>query len=434
MNLRAALVGFGTVGSGAVKTLFHNHQQITSRAGCAIELVAIADTDLKRDRGVDVSGIKQTTDAWELIKDPEIDVIIELVGGYTIAKEFVIGALQNGKDVVTANKALLALHADELFKIANENNRHIYFEGAVGGGIPLIQSFYGGLASAKIEEIHAIINGTCNYILTEMDENGSPFQDVLKAAQDLGYAELDPSFDIGGVDAAHKIALMASICFGTAVPFDKVYIEGIEDITVDDIEFGRELGYKLKLLAIAKDLGEDIEVRVHPTFIPKDHLLASVNGVYNAVNTFAPGMGETILYGRGAGDMPTGHAVVSDLIQCALDREAKRHCDYSNYFMPRKNIKPMSEVLSEYYLRFEVKDQPGVLAGISGILGEHNISILFMLQTEKAGNGQACPIAIMTHEAQEGNLMHALEQIKELDYILAPVKVIRIEQLDPDRS
>lgn len=433
MALRAALVGFGTVGSGAVKTLFSNHEQITSRAGCPIELVGIADTDLERDRGVDVSSIHKTKDSWELIRDPEIDVLIELVGGYTIAKEFVIGALENGKDVVTANKALLALHAKELFECANKNNRHIYFEGAVGGGIPLIQSFYGGLAAAKIEQIHAIINGTCNYILTEMEDHGTPFEQVLKTAQDLGYAELDPSFDVGGIDAAHKVALMASIAFGTAVPFEQVYVEGITDITVEDIEFGKELGYCLKLIATAKDLGGDIEVRVHPTFVPKDHLLASVSGVYNAVSTYAPGMGETILYGRGAGDLPTGHAVVSDLIQCAHDRQANRHFDYSSFYTPRKPILPMSDVISEYYLRFEVKDQPGVLGKIATILGEHNISILFMLQTEKAGNGNACPIAIMTHEAQEGNLNHALEKIKSLDVILAPVKVIRIEQLDSNR-
>lgn len=433
MSLRAGLVGFGTVGSGAVKTLFSNQDQITSRAGCPVVMAGIADKDLTTDRGVDVSSIKQTTDAWELIRDPEIDVIIELVGGYTIAKEFVIGALENGKDVVTANKALLALHAEELFKCADKNNRHIYYEGAVGGGIPLIQSFYGGLAAAKIEQIHAIINGTCNYILTEMEDNGTPFDKVLKDAQDLGYAELDPSFDIGGIDAAHKIALMASIAFGTAVPFDQIYIEGIEDITVDDIEFGKELGYCLKLIAMAKDLGDDIEVRVHPTFVPKDHLLASVSGVYNAASTYAPGMGETILYGRGAGDMPTGHAVVSDLIQCAQDRQANRHFDYTSFYTPRKPIRSMSEVNSEYYLRFEVKDQPGVLGKIATVLGEHNISILFMLQTEKAEDDDSTPIAIMTHTAQEGNLNSALDKIKALDVILAPVKVIRIEQLDSNR-
>jgi homoserine dehydrogenase len=428
MAVRVGLIGFGTVGSGAVKTLFENREQIERQAGTEITLTAIADLDLETDRGVDVSTVKQTTDGWELINDPDIDVIIELVGGTTIAKEFVKNALENGKDVITANKALLAKCGSELFEIAAKNNRKIHFEASVGGGIPIIQSLYGGISAAKISTIHSIINGTCNYILTDMEENGNPFEDVLKEAQELGYAELDPTFDVEGIDAAHKIAILASICFGTSVNFDNIQTEGISDITVEDINFGKTLGYRLKLLAIAKDLGDEIEVRVHPTFIPQSELLASVNGVFNAVNTYAEGLGSTILYGRGAGDMPTGNAIISDLIISARDSVARQPIDYTNFYTPNKKLRPMSEIIAEYYLRFIVKDQPGVLAKISGILGEHNISILSVLQTE-ASRKNVCPIVIMTHEAKEGNLLHALEHIEELDVVMAAPKVIRIESM-----
>jgi homoserine dehydrogenase len=261
-----------------------------------------------------------------------------------------------------------------------------------------------------------------------MEEEACPFDDVLKEAQSLGYAELDPSFDIGGIDAAHKIAIMASQCFGTAVEFDNIQVEGIADITVDDIQFGERLGYCLKLLAIAKDLGDEIDVRVHPTFIPKNRLLASVKGVFNAVNTYAPGLGSTILYGRGAGDMPTGHAVVSDVIQCALDSVARRPMDYSCFYTHRKTLRSIEDVVAEYYLRFIVIDRPGVLATIAGILGEHNISILSVLQTESTKEN-ICPVVFMTHEAREGNLMHALEKIKELDVVQMPPRLIRIESM-----
>ena len=336
MAVNVGLIGFGTVGSGSIKTLVENAGIIAKRAGTSIHLKSISDLDLEKDRGVDVSPYKLTRDAWELIKDPDIQVIIELVGGTGIAKEFVKSALEHGKDVVTANKALLAKHGQELFKIAALHNRKIHFEASVGGGIPLIQTFSSGLASAKVTEIHAIINGTCNYILTNMDQKGRSFEEVLKEAQTLGYAELDPTFDIEGIDAAHKITILASLCFGTAVNFEEVYTEGIKDITLEDIQFGLKLGYRLKLLAIAKDLGDEIEVRVHPTFIPQDRLLASVNGVFNAVNTYAPGLGSTILYGRGAGDLPTGHAVVSDLMQSAQDSLARRAVNYENFYTPVK--------------------------------------------------------------------------------------------------
>lgn len=433
MTLRVGLIGFGTVGSGAVKTLFTNSAQIRQRAGTDITLTAISDLDWETNRGVDVSRVKCTTDAWELIRDPEIDAIVELVGGTTIAKDFVLGALEQKKDVVTANKALLAAHGAELFRTAARHGRKIHFEGSVGGGIPIIQSLYGGMASARIKEIHAIINGTSNYILTQMGEHGRSFDTVLREAQKLGYAEMDPSYDVDGNDAAHKIVVLASICFGTAVNLDDVYTQGIRDITVEDIRYGEKLGYRLKLLAIAKDLDGEVEVRVHPTFIPKSQLLAWVHGVFNAVNTYAEGLGSTILYGRGAGDLPTGHAVVSDLIQCARDTLARRPLDYANFYTPAKTLRPMSEVIAEYYLRFVVQDQPRVLSKIAGILGDHNISILSVLQTE-ASRDNVCPIVIMTHKAREGDMLHALNQIEELDVVMAAPKLIRLEHMNPQRG
>ncbi|MGC9326412.1 MAG: homoserine dehydrogenase, partial [Candidatus Hinthialibacter sp.] len=423
---------FGTVGSGAVKILLKNRMQVARRAGTDVIVSAIADLNWETNRGLDLTQIHKSTDGWELIRDPAIDGIVELVGGVTIAKEFVIGALENGKDVVTANKALLAACGPELFSIAAKNQRKIHFEGSVGGGIPVIQSLYGGLASAQISEIYAIINGTSNYILTEMQENGHPFDSVLKEAQKLGYAELDPTYDVEGVDAAHKITILASICFNTQVNLNEVYTQGISDITVEDIKFGETLGYRLKLLAIAKDLGNEVEVRVHPTFIPKNRHLASVSGVFNAVNTYAEGLGSTILYGRGAGDLPTGHAVVSDLIQCAQDSLARRPIDYSNFYTPRKTLRPMSDIIAEYYLRFLVEDRPGVLAKIAGVLGDHNISILSVLQLETEGS--QCPVVFMTHEAREGDVLHALEHIEDLDVVLAPAKRIRIEKMNSRKN
>lgn len=434
MAFKIGLIGLGTVGTGALKTLLANADLIARRAGVSVEVAGLADLDLETERGVDLSSYRKTSDAWELINDPTIQAIVELVGGETVAKDFVAGAIKQGKDVVTANKALLASHGEELFRLADENQRKIHFEGAVGGGIPLIQSFYGGLASASVSEIHAIINGTCNYILTAMEESERPFHVILKEAQELGYAELDPTFDVDGIDAAHKLTLTASICFGTQVSLKEVYTQGIRDITLDDIRFGRQLGYRLKLLAIAKDLNGEIEVRVHPTFIPEEQLLSSVKGVFNAVNLFAEGLGSTMLYGRGAGDLPTGHAVISDVIQCAQDSVSRRNVDYRNFFTPSKRIKPMSDVVTEYYLRFLVQDRPGVLAKLSGVLGDHGISIHSVLQTEHANRDNHCPVVIMTHEAKEGDLMHALSQIEALDVSGAAPKVIRIESMERHRA
>lgn len=428
-SLQVGVIGFGTVGTGLVKTLLHNREHIVHRAGMPVEVTAIADINPEVFDQMDLSGIRCTTDAREIISDPHIDVVAELVGGTGVAKEFIIDALQSGKDVVTANKALLAAHGGEVFRYAEQCGQKIYFEGAVGGGIPIIQSLYGGIGAATVKQMHCIINGTCNYILSEMEREGRNFDDVLREAQQLGYAEADPSFDIDGHDAGHKITILASMAYGTAVDFNKVYLEGIRDITVDDIRFGKELGYTLKLLAIAKDHGDGVEVRVHPTFIPSDNLLASVHGVHNALYICAPGLGSVMLYGRGAGDLPTGNAVASDLIQVALDKIARQPVSYRNFYEERKPVRDMAEVESSYYLKCVVADRPGVLAAISKILGQFQISVSSMIQTE-AGKDGVCPIVFMTHEAREGQIKEALLEIEALELVKEGPKLIRLERIE----
>ncbi len=428
-SLQVGIIGFGTVGTGLLSTLVHNREQIADRAGMAVDAVAVADINPEVFKKMDLSGVRCTTDAGEILNNPDIDVVVELVGGTGVAKDFVLDALRAGKDVVTANKALLAMHASEIFQCAEQNGRKVHFEAAVGGGIPIIQSLYGGISAASISQMHCIINGTCNYILTAMEREGRDFDGVLREAQELGYAEADPTFDIDGHDAGHKIAILASIAYGTAIDFDEVYLEGIRDITVDDIQAGKELGYTLKLLAIAKDHGDSIGVRVHPTFIRTANLLASVSGVHNAVYTCAPGLGAVMLYGRGAGDLPTGNAVASDLIQAARDKAARQAFSYRNFYEKRKPLRDMSQVTSSYYFRLVVADCPGVLAAISEILGEYQISISSMKQTE-AGKDGVCPIVIMTHDAVEGRVKEALAKIDRLDVVNEKPRLIRLERIE----
>jgi homoserine dehydrogenase len=428
-SLRVGVIGLGTVGSGLVRTLQRNRDQIARNAGMPIDIVAVADINPDAFSRLNLAGIETTNDAGRIIHDERIDCVVELIGGTGIARDIVLDAFHAGKDVVTANKALLATHAQEIFRAAEQYGRKIHFEGAVGGGIPIIQSLYGGLGAATVTQIHAIINGTCNYILTAMEKQGRSFRDVLKEAQKLGYAEADPTFDIEGHDSGHKIAILASIACNTAIDFKDVHLEGIRDITADDIKFGKELGYTLKLLAIAKDYQDSIDVRVHPTFIPNENLLASVHGVHNAVYTCAPGLGAVMLYGRGAGDLPTGNAVASDLIQAARDKAARQPISYRNFYEKRKPVRDMADIEGSYYLRCIVSDQAGVLATISHILGEHNISVSSMIQTE-AGKDGVCPIVFMTHEAREGNVKKALEKIAKQDVVKAKPKLIRLERIE----
>ena len=425
---RIGLVGFGNIGTGTAKVLQEDRDHLGRMAGRDLELVAIADIDWETDRGVDLDGVRKMTDGKALATSDDIDAVVELIGGTGIAKDIVLTALGAGKDVVTANKALLAVHGREVFKSADEKGRSVMFEASVGGGIPLIQSYDGGMSAAKVGQLYGIVNGTCNYILSSMAKEGREYGDVLQEAIELGYAEPDPTFDVEGTDAAHKLCILASMLFNTAVDLEGVHIEGISHVTLDDIRFGERLGYTLKLLAIAKDHGGHIEARVHPTFISKDAILASVSGSYNAVYTHAPGLEGTLLYGRGAGPLPTGNAVVSDLIQLARHSECPRRNSYENFYRDRQALIHIANIECSYYLKFLVDDRPGVLAQLSGVLGEHDISILSVIQLETTGNGTV-PLVMMTHQAQEGNVKRALDRANALAVCRAVPRFIRVEQV-----
>ncbi len=426
-SLRIGLVGFGTVGIGMAKCLLENRDLLTKRAGIPLVLKVIADVDLKTDRGVDTAGIHMTADAREIIRDPEIDVIVELVGGTGIAERFISEALDAGKDVVTANKALLAEKGEPLFRKAAERGRHLFFEGAVCGGIPIIDSLRNGLSGARIRSICGIVNGTCNYILTRMSEEGSDFRQVLQDAQASGYAEADPSADVEGRDSAHKSSILASLAFGQAVPFKDLYVEGITEVSGFDINYARELGYVVKLLAIAKEEEDSLDVRVHPTMIPEGTQLASVRGVFNAVEITGEPVGTVLLYGQGAGGGATGNAVASDLIQIARLRAGGwEPRGASNFFTPGKPLKPMSEVHCPYYLRFRTADRPGVIAKISTILGDRGISIASLIQ-HAATHPDWVPVVLMTHEAQDKNVTDALDLIDGLDVVLEKTFAMRVE-------
>jgi len=393
--------------------------------------VKIVDLDITTDRGVAVDADLLSTDVDEIINNPEIDILIELIGGYEPAKTFILKAIANGKHIVTANKALMALHGQEILAAAEEQGVEVMFEAAVGGGIPVISAIKENLCANDFSNVLGILNGTCNYILTEMTEKGSDFAPVLKDAQELGYAEADPTFDIEGVDTAHKIALLAALCFGTRVDFDKVYTEGITNVAAIDIQFATQMGYKIKLLAIGKNLGEQIEVRVHPTMIPMSYQLSEVDGVFNAVRLSGNFLGPALLYGSGAGMDATASAVMGDVMAIARDMlsGAKRRTPIMGYCADQIQelpIKPMSEIVSHYYLRFTVVDQPGVLAKISGILGKFDISIQSMIQPERH-EADAVPIVIMTHDAKEANVSKALAEIDQLDIVQQPTRLIRVE-------
>jgi homoserine dehydrogenase len=410
-----------------MKCLLENRDLLTERAGIPLVLCGIADIDLETDRGVDTAGIRMTPSAHELIHDPDVDVIVELVGGTGIAGEFIAEALDAGKDVVTANKALLAEKGGPLFRKAADRGRHLFFEGAVCGGIPIIDALKNGLSGAHIRSICGIVNGTCNYILTRMSEEGSDFRQVLQDAQASGYAEADPRSDVEGRDSAHKIAILASLAFGQTVPFKDLYVEGITEVSSFDIDYARELGYVVKLLAIAKEEEESLDVRVHPTMIPKGTQLSSVRGVFNAVEIMGDPVGPVLLYGQGAGGGPTGNAVASDLVQIARLRAGGWEPPVlSNFFTPGKPLKPMSEVRCPYYLRFRTEDRPGVIAKISTILGDRGISIASLIQ-HPATHPDWVPVVLMTHEAQEKNVMEALHLIDRLEVVLAKTFAMRVE-------
>ncbi len=430
-QIRAGLLGFGTIGTGVVKVFQDNSDLLKARLGADLVLAKIADLDITSDRGISVPDGILTTDADEVLANPEIDIVIELIGGYEPARTFVLKAIENGKHIVTANKALLALHGDEIFAAAARNGVEVMFEASVGGGIPIISSIKENLCANNFRSIFGILNGTCNYILTEMTNEGAEFADVLKVAQEKGYAEADPTFDVEGVDTAHKLALMIALCFGTKVDFDDVYTEGVSNITPLDIEYAKQFGYKIKLLAIGKADNGKIEARVHPTMVPLHYPLADVDGVFNAVRLVGDFVGPVMQYGHGAGMEATASAVMGDVMSIARGvasgaGQRTPPMAYCADAIKDIEVKPMEEICTQYYLRVGVLDQPGVLSKISGILGEHKISIASMIQPDREIGG-ATPIVLMTHDACEGDVRKAIAEIDELDVVKEKTHFIRIE-------
>lgn len=433
-RIGVGLIGFGTVGTGVAKVLFENAALIRRRVGVPVELLRIADLDITRDRGVPVPPGVLTTDVKQVLADPAIDIVIELVGGYDFAKRVILDAIAAGKHVVTANKALLALHGEEIFAASESRHVDLGFEASVGGGIPVIRALTEGLAANRIESIYGIINGTSNYILSRMTRDGDSFDAVLKDAQQAGYAEADPTFDVAGVDSAHKLAILANLAFGTPINFKEIYTEGITNITKQDIAYAREFGYTIKLLGIAKLNDGAVEARVHPTMVPSDSPIAKVEGVYNAIHLVGDAVGDVILHGRGAGSMPTGSAVVSDVIAIGRNvlKGAAGRVPPASFQQDQRRpirIKPMEEISSLYYLRFMVLDRPGVLAQIAGELGRCGISISSMLQQGRR-EGQTVPVVIKTHMAKERDVQKAMGEINRQAFISEPATLIRVEGKD----
>ena len=436
--IKVGLLGIGTVGSGTFNVLKRNQEEITRRAGRSVQITMVADLNTARAKELTNGECEVVSDANLVVNNPEIDIVIELIGGYGIAKELVMKAIANGKHVVTANKALLATHGTEIFKAAQEKGTMVAFEAAVAGGIPIIKALREGLTANRIQWIAGIINGTTNFILSEMRDKGLDFDVVLKEAQRLGYAEADPTFDIEGIDAAHKATIMSAIAFGIPVQFDKAYVEGITKLQATDIRYAEQLGYRIKLLGIAKRTqvngAEGIELRVHPTLIPAKRLIANVEGAMNAVLVQGDAVGATLYYGKGAGSEPTASAVIADLVDitrlATADPEHRvPHLAFQPDAMTDTPILPMSEVTTSYYLRMQVADQPGVLADITRILADSTISIDAMLQKEPAEGETKADIIILTHQTQEKNIVAAIAKIEALPTVVSEVTKIRLEQL-----
>lgn len=436
--IKVGLLGMGTVGSGVFTVLQRNQEEIFRRAGRGIEIAMVADLDTTRAQAAAGAGVTVVADARAVIANPEIDIVIELIGGYGIARQLVMEAIAAGKHVVTANKALLAVHGTEIFAAAHKQGVMVAFEAAVAGGIPIIKALREGLTANRIEWIAGIINGTTNFILSEMRDKGLDFGVVLKEAQRLGYAEADPTFDIEGVDAAHKVTLMSAIAFGIPVQFDKAYVEGITKLGAQDIKYAEQLGYRIKLLGITKRTAKGIELRVHPSLVPAKRLIANVEGAMNAVVVQGDAVGTTLYYGKGAGSEPTASAVIADLVDIArLDgaNAAQRvpHLAFQPQSMSDTPVLAMSEVVTSYYLRLNVADEAGVLAKVTGILAEAGISIDAMLQREAdevGGEGATqTDLIILTHDCVEAKMNGALAQIQALPTVLSPITRIRKEEL-----
>ncbi|MBM4086012.1 MAG: homoserine dehydrogenase, partial [Planctomycetes bacterium] len=417
--------------TGVVKMLLGSGKYLADKVGVELKLTRIAEKDLGRPKKVGVPQKLVTDDAQAVLNDPDVHVIVELVGGYHPAKEFILTALSRGKDVVTANKALLALHGTELFRKAREVGRSISFEASVGGGIPIIAAVRDGFVANRIQAIYGIVNGTCNYILTKMSREGMSYKDALAEAQAHGYAEKDPTLDVDGTDSTHKLAVLGRLGFGVDFDYEAIHREGISDVEFDDMRYAAELGYTLKLLAIAKQHPNGLELRVHPTLLPKDHPLAAVSGVFNAICVNGDAVGETMLYGRGAGQMPTASAVTADLVDVALGR-ARTTFEHMRFFSNRRRkatVLDMAETKCRYYLRFSALDKPGVLSKVAGVLGKHHISIASVIQQDRR-EGQHVPLVLTTHIAVEGNVRKALREIDKLAVVGAKSRFLRVEGVE----
>jgi homoserine dehydrogenase len=432
------LIGFGTIGTGVVRVLRDNAAVIAERLGFPLRLVRVADLDLERDRGVPLGGARFDADADGLVDDPAVEIVVELIGGYGAARRLMLRAIERRKHVVTANKALLALHGKEIFEAAAAAGVDVAFEASVGGGIPILRSMREGLSANRIESVHGIVNGTTNYVLSEVEASGEAPEVVLKRAQELGFAEADPSFDVDGIDAAHKLTILASMAFGAELTYKDIPTEGIRQLVPLDFEAAREFGYRIKLLAIAKrregPAGEErLEVRVHPTMIPASSLLAKVDGAMNAIAVQGNAVGRTLFYGAGAGELPTASAVVADLMEIA--REIRRGSagrvaplSYLPESLRPRPLVPMGELQGRAYLCFTAQDRPGVLGQIATLLGEHEIGIESVIQQRAEAHAGAVPIVVLTHPALEGDVRRALERIDALPALAARTRLIRIEE------
>ncbi len=434
-SINVGLLGIGTVGGGTFAVLARNQEEIARRAGCAITMKMIADKEVEKARRIVGDRAVVTADAYEVVGNPDIDIVVELIGGTGVAKDLILKAIANGKHVVTANKSLLAQHGNEIFAAAQKQDVMVAFEAAVGGGIPIIKSLREGLTANRIEWIAGIINGTSNFILSEMRDKGSSFADVLKEAQRRGYAEADPTFDIEGVDAAHKLTIMAAIGFGIPMQFKSAYTEGISRLTQDDIRYAEELGYRIKLLGITRRRPNGIELRVHPALVPKRRLIANVEGVMNAILVKGDAVGQTMYYGAGAGAEPTASAVVADLVDVARTLTADPehrvpHFAFQPGQLANTPILPMGEVETRYYLRMKVQDKPGVLADITRILADLRISIEAMVQKEPRAGEAEVDIIMLTHLTVEKNVDGAIAKIEKLPVVVGKVTRIRLEELN----
>lgn len=429
-HIKIGLAGFGTIGTGVVKTVYEKGRLLKDRTGYEFEISKIVDLDVKRDRGIRLKQFALTKDINEILADDSIDIFVELIGGIHPAKEFIIRAMGKGKSVVTANKALIAGHGAELFRMADKNGVYIGFEASVGGGIPVINAITNSLVANRFLSISAIINGTSNYILSKMTYAGGEFEDVLKEAKARGYAEADPSLDVDGIDAAHKLTILLVLAYREAVSVKKIYVEGIRDITQLDIRFADELGYVIKQLAVAKAEGNAVSARVHPAMVAKGTILSMINDVYNGIHIVGDAVGSQLFAGRGAGMMPTASAVVSDIVDISRKlREKNTSLMKRNIFTGKNklNMMDIGSIKTRYYLRFTVLDRPGVLASIARVLGMHNISIESVIQKARSA-GEFVPIVIMTHNAAEANLVKALKIIDRLKVIKEKTRFIRIEE------